>query len=146
MLGGCTYCVAAVFLQRDDAGLPRCMIMVLFLHVAFTDSLMMPAAAPLARKTRSARDPGSAEATAVFTRRLLPLLQLDDSVESGDGFAASVASAVASVQGRERKSSSFPWSMSTSTFVPFHFPSFLITNVKKKKRRNSKGQSGAKFC
>lgn len=112
MLGGCTYCVAAVFLQRDVAGLPRCIAMVLLWHVAFTDSLTMPAAAPLARKTRSARDPGSTEVTAVFTRSLLPLLQLDDSVESGDGFTASVASAVAPGQGRELRTSSFPWSMS----------------------------------
>lgn len=104
--------MAAVFLQRDVAGLPRCITMILFLHVAFTDSLMMPAAAPLARKTRSTRDPGSAEVTAVFKRRLLPLLQLDDSVESGDGLRASVASAVAPVQGPELKTSSFPWSMS----------------------------------
>lgn len=108
MLGGRTYCVAAVFLQRDVAGLPRCITMVLFLYAAFTDSLMMPAAAPLARKTRSARDPGSAEVTVVFTRRLLPLLQPDDSVQSEDCFTASVASAVAPVQGRELKTSPFP--------------------------------------
>lgn len=103
-----TYCMAGVFLVRRPAGLPRprCRLVCFFMQGAFLDSLVLPALAPLTRKTRvgppvsDRQSPESGEVTAVFMRLLLPLLPLDDSVKSGDGLAASVESPVVSISGR----------------------------------------------
>lgn len=109
--------MTGVFLERDNAGLPRsrCILVVFFLQVALTDSVILAAPAPLARKTRrgpSVTDRGSAEVTAAVTRLLLPLLGLDGSVESGDGLAAFVESPVVPVPGRVLKISSSSESIS----------------------------------
>lgn len=69
---------------------------------------LLPAPTALARKTRNvAAEPlESGEAAGVFASLLLPLLPLDGSVGSGDGFAASVESPVVSVPGRIPETSS----------------------------------------
>lgn len=117
--------MTGVFLERDNAGLPRsrCILVVFFLQVALTDSVILAAPAPLARKTRrgpSVTDRGSAEVTAAVTRLLLPLLGLDGSVESGDGLAAFVESPVVPVPGRVLKISSS--SESISLYVSCYDP------------------------
>lgn len=98
-----------MFLDRDPAGLPRprCTIVGFFLHASSLDSLALPAAAPLDRKTRT-EPRESAEITAVFMRLLLPLLPLDRSVEAGDVFAASAVSPVVSVFESSSSSESMP--------------------------------------
>lgn len=108
--------MAGVFLERNPAGLPRprSTLVGFCLQVILLDSLtlVLPAPAPLARKTRTpGESPGSGEVTAVFTSLLLPLLPLDSSVESGDGFAASAVSPVVSNPGRGSETSSSPESM-----------------------------------
>lgn len=106
---------------RDFAGLPRagCRRGGVILQVAFLGSLVLPASAPLALKTRTGalvlgprESPVSPGVTAAFTRLSLLLLPLDGSVESGDVFAAAAESSVVSVARRRPEASSSPNSMS----------------------------------
>lgn len=150
--------MTGVFLERDPAGLPRPRC-VFFLQGAFLDSLVPPAPATRARKTRTGppvpdrESPDSGEITAVFMRRLLPLLPMDGSVESGDGLAASVESPVVSVPGRvlETSSSSESMPLLFNCYDPYRLL-LLVSyehrkfNAKDQRNANVEGPSGTKFC